>query len=40
VPLFFVLSHLGEAQQSYQLDIEYSGANFFDGWNFFSVCDS
>jgi len=40
VPLFFVFSQLGEAQQSYQLDVEYSGANFFDGWDFFTVCDS
>lgn len=37
VPLFLVLGQLGEAQQSYQLDTEYSGASFFEGWDFITV---
>jgi hypothetical protein len=30
---------LSQTGSSYVLDTEYSGANFFDGWEFFTVSD-
>jgi hypothetical protein len=44
VPLAFLLSFLSTAfcltGYDYVLDTEYSGANFFNGWNFFTVSAS
>lgn len=30
---------LAETQQTYQLDVSYSGASFFEGWDFFNGPD-
>jgi hypothetical protein len=44
IPLVFLLSFLStafcQAGYNYVLDTEYSGANFFNGWEFFTVSTS
>ena len=37
--LFGIQRVLSQTRSSYVLDTEYSGANFFDGWEFFTVSD-